>query len=270
MKKLLIFTDLDGTLLDHEDYNWHPARPALERLERLGFPVIFNTSKTFAELVSLANEIGNIHPMVCENGNLAAIPEGYFEAGQRAINHYTPHLFGIKYQQILDILNQLRTTFSYRFCGFNDLGVVGVMAQTGLGSDKASRACQRLCSEPILWLDDESELSAFGLELQKQGLSLTRGGRFYHVMKPLNKAIAMNWLLEQYQQLEPDTEWITVALGDSFNDVQMLEAAHIPVLIHNPHGTAPNLSHLRQLISPSHTGPRGWNEAINQIIDTQL
>lgn len=29
---LLVFTDLDGTLLDHESYDWSPARPALNRL----------------------------------------------------------------------------------------------------------------------------------------------------------------------------------------------------------------------------------------------
>ncbi len=30
----LIFTDLDGTLLDHETYSWEAAQPAIERLRQ--------------------------------------------------------------------------------------------------------------------------------------------------------------------------------------------------------------------------------------------
>lgn len=45
MKKLLIFTDLDGTLLDHHNYDWSPTKPALQRLAELNLPLIFNSVK---------------------------------------------------------------------------------------------------------------------------------------------------------------------------------------------------------------------------------
>ncbi len=42
----LVFTDLDGTLLNHDDYSWEAARPALEELQRQSIPLILVSSKT--------------------------------------------------------------------------------------------------------------------------------------------------------------------------------------------------------------------------------
>ena len=44
MKRWLVFTDLDGTLLD-EDYGWEAARPAVEALRAASIPIILNSSK---------------------------------------------------------------------------------------------------------------------------------------------------------------------------------------------------------------------------------
>ena len=270
MKKLIFFTDLDGTLLDHQTYHWSAAQPALERLKSLDFPLIFNTSKTFAELRPLAYELNNIHPMICENGNVVAVPHHYFQQDQSHYLDYQTTLFGTDYQSITTTLQKLRIDYGFQFCGFNDLGVDGVMEKTGLSRQQAELACQRLCSEPLLWLGDEASLSAMRLELQKHRLSLTKGGRFYHVMSPMNKGRTMGWLLAKYQQLQPQTRWITVALGDSYNDLQMLEAAEYPVLIRNPHATSPDVSHIANLTSPLPPGPAGWNEAVNKIIDKHI
>ena len=37
---LLVFTDLDGTLLDHDDYGFEPALPALHRLAAAQVPLV--------------------------------------------------------------------------------------------------------------------------------------------------------------------------------------------------------------------------------------
>lgn len=270
MNKLLVFTDLDGTLLDHENYDWSAAQPALQRLEQLGFPLIFNTSKTLAELIPLSQQLNNPHPMICENGNVAAIPNHYEQSSSPQNTGYTNTLFGMHYDMIIQQLHQLRSELGFHFSGFKDLGVTGVMEQTGLDKTRAQQACNRLCSEPLLWLDDDAKLTTFRNELAKRDLTLTQGGRFYHVLSPVNKGHTMAWLLEKFQQWQSTTRWITVALGDGKNDQQMLEAADHPVLIKNPHSTPPNVNHLPQLISPQKVGPAGWNQAINQIIDTYI
>ena len=47
---LLLFSDLDGTLLDHDSYDFAPARPALDALKGIGAGVVLATSKTAAEV----------------------------------------------------------------------------------------------------------------------------------------------------------------------------------------------------------------------------
>src|SRR5262245_50293684 len=46
----LVFTDLDGTLLDADTYSYEAASPALERLRERGTPLVMVTSKTRAEV----------------------------------------------------------------------------------------------------------------------------------------------------------------------------------------------------------------------------
>ena len=46
----VVFSDLDGTLLDHSTYSWKAAAPALAALRDRGIPLILASSKTSAEI----------------------------------------------------------------------------------------------------------------------------------------------------------------------------------------------------------------------------
>lgn len=74
----LVFTDLDGSLLDHHNYSYRDALPQLRALERLQIPVIPATSKTRSEISQLRDELANEHPFITENGAAVLIPVGYF------------------------------------------------------------------------------------------------------------------------------------------------------------------------------------------------
>lgn len=80
MNRFVVFTDLDGTLLDHHTYSFIPAAPAIERLRRNDVPLILTSSKTMAEILELRTLLSNHHPLIAENGSLLAIPENYFNA----------------------------------------------------------------------------------------------------------------------------------------------------------------------------------------------
>ena len=73
MKKLLIVTDLDASLIG-DDYLFTDAIPALSRLADLGYPVVFNSSKTLTELKVLASQLKLDTPLIAENGVIIAIP----------------------------------------------------------------------------------------------------------------------------------------------------------------------------------------------------
>ena len=267
MKKLIVFTDLDGTLLDHETYKWIDAAPAIRRLQQNNYPLIFNSSKTYYEIKSLCEEMNNYNPMISENGSVIAVNIGCFEDQPAELECYKLHYFGMPYGRVIEILQQLRDSQGYAFRGFNDMSNEELMQQTGLSKHRARAAARREATEPLLWQDSEERLAAFQQQLEAHKLSITRGGRFYHVMSPVDKGRAIQWLLSCYQEREPDTRWISMGLGDSYNDMRMLESVDYPVLVKNPATQQPDVSHIKNIRITSLAGPAGWNQAVEDVLD---
>jgi len=265
-QKLIVFTDLDGSLLDHDTYAWQSAEPALEQLATLGFPLVFNSSKTFAEIRQLRDETHNTHPAICENGSVIAIPVGYFEQGQASEHEYTLEYFAKPYEDIVAALHALREQ-GYRFHGFSDMTVDELCKLTGLSEPAARAAKDRRATEPLLWQEDESRLDLFRADLEAVGFTLTRGGRFFHVMSPVNKGLAVQWLLRRYRENQPSINWRSAGLGDSKNDIEMLRQVDYPVLISNPNTEPPDVADLPNLVTTELSGPRGWNTAVLSIIE---
>jgi mannosyl-3-phosphoglycerate phosphatase len=268
-RQLLIFTDLDGTLLDHDSYAWQPAAAALTRLADLEIPLILNSSKTAREIHVLRQELNNLHPYIVENGGAICVPGGYFPAGSISSEAGSVEIknFGQRYDLILQTLHTLRQQKRYAFAGFADFGIDGIIRHTGLDRQAAEQASQRLASEPLLWQGSEEELQAFRRDLAEAGLQLVKGGRFQHVMGNCDKGRAMQWLTERFRNSDPAQPLLTVALGDGNNDLPMLRSADIAVVIKPKHGPALQLEQHHDVIYPEAPGPAGWQEALDQILD---
>ncbi|PLX85455.1 MAG: mannosyl-3-phosphoglycerate phosphatase [Desulfuromonas sp.] len=273
MTDLLVFTDLDGTLLDHHSYSYEPALPALQRLAAAAVPVIFNSSKTAAEIDQLRRELDNRHPFIVENGSAVCSPAGYFIPdalpGAHAGQACAVRTFGPGYPDILGRLHRIREGAGCRFRGFSDMTRDELATVTGLDPAAAARAQQRHASEPLLWEDTDAALEQFRRDLRKSELSLVRGGRFFHVMGEVDKADALRWLTNRYRQTWPNRRWQTVALGDSPNDRAMLEAADLAVTIPPAEGRPLQLARNTHVICPADPGPRGWQDAMTRILNRE-
>jgi len=254
-QQLIIFTDLDGTLLDHHSYSWEPAQPALRQLHERQVPLILCTSKTAAEVSQLHQELGLSTPFIVENGAGIIFPEADKPA----------YFFGKSYTELIDLVQQIRKNGRYLFSGFHDFSVAEIVAETGLEPGRAKLAKQRLCSEPIRWHDDQYALNDFQLELAAHDLQLLRGGRFYHVLdKAADKGTALNWLLNNYPS-PAGKVWYSVALGDGPNDQTMLEAADLAVVIPSASGLSPKPNNVTVIHAPQ-PGPSGWNQTLLEIL----
>jgi mannosyl-3-phosphoglycerate phosphatase len=273
-KSLLIFSDLDGTLLDHHTYSYAPAKPALLRLFGENIPLILNTSKTFSETLRIQDEFGGFHPFVVENGAAIIIPENYFieaPAHDQTLTDAQGRNFFMKqlgkdYTTIRLQLKRLRHEHGFVFSGFGDMNDAEVAVRTSLPIDKAAQARARLASEPLLWQDKAERLPAFIKALNELDLTLIQGGRFWHVKSKPDKADAMNWLKALYEASHPKDSFACVALGDSPNDRSMLEQADIAVVVASPTG---HHIELKPSINQYYTalpGPSGWEQAIQQIL----
>ena len=266
---MVVYTDLDGTLLDHHDYSHAAAGPALDLLRRRGIPLVLTSSKTFPELAELAATLGFDSPVIGENGAFVAWPTTFdlpAEWDSEASGYRFRH-FGRGHDEILDILQRLRREGGFRFVGFSDWRDDEVAAETGLDLAAAARAKQRQASEPIRWLGDDAELAAFRRALARQGLTLVRGGRFFHVMGQTSKGAALRWLHERLEQ-RAGRRLRAVALGDGPNDVDMLEAADIAVVVANP-DSPPIAPRAERVVETTLPGPAGWNEAMLGLLQDE-
>jgi len=86
--QIVIFTDLDGSLLDHDTYSYAEAEPCLTYLRKQFIPLIFTSSKTAVEIKYLCDKTNTQHPFIAENGSLLSIPKYYFSAHQSTLGTY--------------------------------------------------------------------------------------------------------------------------------------------------------------------------------------
>jgi len=264
LKKLIVFTDLDGTLLNHDTYSWDQAQQAIDALNKNAWPLIINSSKTSAEIISIREKMQNYSPFICENGAVVHFNQNMKQTG---LDSMLEVYFAKPYAYILNVINTIKQSHNFDITGFNDMSINQLMELTELDERAAIAAKQREATEPLVWNDTDKALEQFRHLLHEQGLSLTKGGRFYHVMSPVSKGDSMNFIMEKYKTLEPDTQWLTAGLGDSFNDISMLERVDYPVLIKNPHGIKPDVQHIKNITESELPGPAGWNIEVQNIIN---
>lgn len=264
---LLVYTDLDGSLLDHDDYGFAAAQPALSRLRALHIPLIPVTSKTLAEMQVLGQQLGLQHPLIVENGCVICLPDGYFplpENGERVTGYRLLRL-APDYTTLLAELRQLRKDHGFRFRGFHDMDADEVARETGLSRAAAELSRQRLCSEPLAWQDTESAMADFRQALAGRQLRLLKGGRFWHVLSQADKGSALQQLGALYRA-HGLPAFTTLALGDSPNDCSMLQAADIAAVIRHKDGCVMDCETHGHIIQTTEPGPAGWNTAVLQAL----
>ena len=256
---IVIFTDLDGTLLDHDNYSFAHATPCLDLIRKKKIPLIFTSSKTAIEIEDLCAQTNIYHPYIAENGGLLAIPKNYFSSKTYSETKYVKKLIS-KSRKDINIALQ-NTNINYKFKSLNDMTISEIMDVTGLDEKQAYYANQRECTEPIIWQDSNDQLKEFSRELDESDLQLLSGGRFHLVMGQHDKSTAMSLLLESYH-MHFDKNTLSIALGDSPNDFKMLKAANYGIVIPNPSAPKQFLDNNGNLIYATTAGPQGWNDTL--------
>lgn len=271
--KFIIFSDLDGTLLDHFTYESSAAQATLAKLKLANIPVILNTSKTKAEVEVIAKQLQLNCPFIVENGAAVYIPEGTFTVqptDTNLVDGYWRKEFALDRTHWLNLLDKHSATFSEMFTSFSTMTVDEVSALTNLSAENATLAKQRQYGEPIKWLGDEKSKKAFIKLLEQHGASIVHGGRFMHLCGHSDKGQALTWLAQQYQQANTKSTISTIALGDGENDSTMLEAATVAVQIRSPVHQFPELNRQEQVIQTQGFGPVGWAQALEQLLSQQF
>jgi mannosyl-3-phosphoglycerate phosphatase len=264
----IIFTDLDGTLLDHDTYEWEEAMPALNMCRDLHVPVILVSSKTRAEMDHLRRKLSISSPFITENGG------GIFFPG-KSLNDPPPKAtfdkgmwrwsLGLPYPQLVKGLHEIRDELGCDIKGFSDMSIKDISRLTGLDDEASRLASMREYDEPFIVADNGSfDRKGLYEAAARRGLTVTEGGRFFHLQGMNDKGQAMERVISWYKKLYKKV--VSVALGDSPNDYPMLERADHPVLVGAQKDYSAFIVKVPRLRVSPKPGPGGWNTIVLEIL----
>lgn len=257
----VVVTDLDGCLLDATTYRWEAARPSLDALRQRGIPLVLCSSKTRAEMAPLHAELGLDAPYIFENGGGIVIPPGapWSRLVRRGAGPLLVRL-GVPLRDLALALVEIARDAGARLRGFSRLSAREVSDLTGLSEAKAALAQKREHGEPfVLEAGDEQALRRAA---ERRGLRITRGGRFHHLTGPHDKGKAVRQVLAL---LAPES---SIGLGDAENDLGLLRAVDLPILVPRPDGCvdAALAQAFPQAQRAPLPGPEGWNQAVLRVL----
>jgi mannosyl-3-phosphoglycerate phosphatase len=277
-KQIIIFTDLDGTLLDSH-YSLHKAIPVLKLLKKKKIPLVICSSKTKTEIESYRKKLNNQHPFITENGGGIFIPEGYFQLQEstfkRQIAGFKLHItktkeyyfikLGASYRELRRAVQKLRSD-GFEIKGFGDMSAKEVAKCTGLTIKEATMAKQRDFDEPFIFFGNRKSLKRLFSCIRKMGYNYTQG-TFFHIMGKSDKGRAVEILKKLY--VKKYSSLFCAALGDSLNDREMFQKVEYPVLVKRPNGSYDKRVKLKRIIRVDGIGPVGWNRAVRSLISSR-
>ena len=258
-KKILIFTDLDGSLLDKETFKFDVIKDYFKELVRNGIIIIPNSSKSEAELLDF-NEQNNLDlSFITENGSSIH--------GLNKIHHNLPDKIIIS-RTINEIRNvyeeNINLDFKNKTTHILELEIEVQQKILGLPLDKIKLAIKRDHSLPIKFNGTETEKNEFTKILKNSGLTIQTGGRLMNVCDNVNKSIAMSKALQLIRK-QLDDEIITIGVGDNENDIEMIKQTDYPCLVKNDNFDS-SLINIDNLIKSSEPSPLGWADVIKTAI----
>jgi len=294
MTKYIIFSDLDGTLLDHFTYSFGAASDALKLIRAKGIPLIICTSKTRAEILPIRKKLKNRDPFISENGGAIYMPDKYFNFTyefRKRVNGYRVIEIGIPHEALLHVLREIRDETGTEIANISDMSIGKIMDFTCLKKRDAELSKKREYSEPFLiyphtysrrlpmpircgstpvgigvGVNERRWINRVKKEILKKGFEFTFGGRFFHIMKGNDKGKAVKILKKLYERKYG--KMTTIGIGNSANDLPMLKAVDIPVLVKNYDGRHEKNIKLENLYLADEIGPEGWSDFIIKLLAT--
>lgn len=237
----LLVLDIDGTIAGQSNDIREPVMQAIRSAQAKGIQVAIATGRMYCSSLRFYQEVGSTLPLLAYQGAWIQDP------ATQKIHQHLP-ISRTTAEQLLDYFESdgLRALLSIHFYINDRLYVREITPETQLYAQRAqiepmvvSDLRNTLASEPtkILALsDDTAIIEQLWGSLRKQytpaELYLTKSvATFFEATHPaVNKGAAVRYLAEEILGLQSHN---VMAIGDNFNDVEMLEYAGLGVAMGN-------------------------------------
>ena len=256
--KVLIFTDLDGSLLHRDTFKFDDIKEFLIQLISKGIVIIPNTSKTDKEILEFIYELGISLPYICENG--AAIN------GLDLLNANLPKelILSREKNDLLNIFkNIVPINLQNRCKWLSEMDKKKQSLIFGLENKKLKNALDRKYSVPLKFYGTKNEKKKISKIIKKEGLYFQEGGRVINLTDRTNKAKALQVFVRFFKKYQKNVK--TIAVGDNYNDLDMLKTSDLPCLVFNDKFTLDEIP-INNLITTNKPSPEGWADVIKMAL----
>lgn len=231
MNPHILFFDIDGTLMDEETgCITDRTKEALQEARKNGHYTFLNTGRSFAELDPEVVNVG-FDGVVCGCGT-------YIEYhGENLMKH---SIHGDEAVDMVKTITECKMDAilegDHHFYVSKNASERKLLAVKEYFGEKVNQKC-RFWEDRIpqfqkmsIWLSEDSDFGRFQKKYEKKFDFIKRASRFYEVVpKGYSKATGIEFLMN-YLGIEQEH---TMAIGDSTNDLAMLEYATISIAMGN-------------------------------------
>ena len=264
IKKKIIFTDLDETLLKQNKYYCKVLNNYIIKLLKNEYVLIPTTSKTFLEVINILKKIKLNMPFSVENGAAYYVP---IRNSKNFLYKKILNPYAVKINDIRKILNKdIFEKYLHNFEFIENLSSLKQKKITKLNYDQLADFNSREYSIPILWQVDDKHKSKFMTTLLKYNLKITFGGRLNNISGIHSKLDSMKFFTSQYEKKFRTKKLTTISLGDSQNDIEILNNSNYSGIVKNNSYRVANLKKKNNIFRSFTNAPHGWVEVLKKII----
>ena len=256
MQKILIFTDLDGSLLHRDTFKFDQIKDYILSLVNRGIIIIPNSSKTQKEIENFNEELGVKLPYISENGSAIQ--------GLNLINPNFPSriILSREKEDLIKIFNdKVPEKLKDKCIQISKLNRNEQEKIFGQKDDNLKNVLNRKYTLPFLFKGDKNEKNQLSKILSSSSLTLQEGGRVINLCDNINKVKSMNKVIKILKKTEDKIK--SIAVGDNYNDLEMLKSCDVPCLVFNDKFKLDHIN-IDNLIFSNMPSPEGWADVIKK------
>ncbi len=272
----LVFSALEGALVDARTDSFSGAEAALAELHRRNIPFILLSSRTRAEVEPVRRKLEHNHPFITETGGGIFFPDGYFNLKiPDAVRQgrYFCIAQGRPYEEVCDALDEIAGRCGVGVTGFHDMSAREISANTGLRLRAAELARDREFDEPFFFTStDGAAIARFVAAARDRGFEGRPGSTFWHFSAGCDTARAVRAVAQLFRQATR-LKLHLAGIGAVDDDLPWLRVMDQAILLSNSrkHSEMTGKAHkvqgqARKITSIDSPGGAGWAQAIFNII----